>query len=131
MKNKDTKDKKKILVGEDEKAIASALEHKLEFEGFDVVLAGDGEEVLKAIEKDKFDLLLLDLIMPKMDGFAVLKELKEKQIKLPVIITSNLGQEEDKKRVKELGVSDYLIKSNVSIMDIVLKIKEFLNIKND
>ena len=84
---------------------------------------------MKAIDKQKFDLLLLDLIMPKVDGFAVLKEMKEKKITLPVIITSNLGQEEDKKRVEELGVSDYLIKSNVSIMDIVLKIKEFLKIK--
>ncbi len=122
------KNKKKILVGEDEKAIAGALQNKLAFEGFDVVLAENGEEVLKAIEKEKFDLLLLDLIMPKLDGFAVLKEMKEKKIILPVIITSNLGQEEDKKRVEELGVADYLIKSNVSIMDIVLKIKEFLKI---
>ena len=125
----DKNNKKKILVGEDEKAIAMALQNKLAFEGFEVVLAENGEEVLKAIDKQKFDLLLLDLIMPKVDGFAVLKEMKEKKITLPVIITSNLGQEEDKKRVEELGVSDYLIKSNVSIMDIVLKIKEFLKIK--
>ncbi len=123
--------KKKILVGEDEKAIALALEHKLTHEGFDVVLAENGEQVLQKLEKDKFDLLLLDLIMPKMDGFAVLKEIKEKNIVLPVIITSNLGQEEDKNRVKNFGVADYLIKSNVSIMEIVLKIKEFLDIKKN
>ena len=123
--------KKKILVGEDEKAIALALEHKLTHEGFEVILAENGEKVLQALEKDKFDLLLLDLIMPKLDGFAVLKEIKEKNIKLPIIITSNLGQEEDKNRVKNFGVADYLIKSNVSIMEIVLKIKEFLGIKKN
>ena len=123
--------KKKILVGEDEKAIALALEHKLIHEGFDVVLAENGEQVLQKLEKDKFDLLLLDLIMPKMDGFAVLKEIKEKKIVLPIIITSNLGQEEDKNRVKNFGVADYLIKSNVSIMEIVLKIKEFLDMKKN
>ena len=125
MKNKD---KKKILVGEDERAIASALKHKLEFEGFEVVLAENGEEVLEKILNEKFDLLLLDLIMPKIDGFAVLKELKEKQINIPTIITSNLGQEEDKKRVEDLGVSDYLIKSNTSIIDIVTRVKQFLKI---
>ena len=124
----DTEIKKKILVGEDEKAIAMALEHKLTHEGFDVVLAEDGEKVLEALEKNKFDLLLLDLIMPNLDGFAVLEEIKKRKINLPIIITSNLGQEEDENRVKNFGVLGYLIKSNVSILEIVLKVKKFLNI---
>ncbi len=120
------KNKIKILVGEDEQALSRALELKLSHEGFDVKIAATGEDVLAQMAKEKFDLLLLDLVMPNMDGFAVLEELKKNSNKVPIIVTSNLGQEEDKKRVEYLGVSEYLIKSNTSISEMISKIKEFL-----
>ncbi len=117
----------KILIGEDEKALSRALELKLSHEGFDVVVADTGEAVLAAMAKEKFNLLLLDLVMPNKDGFAVLEELKEKGSTVPVIVTSNLGQEEDKKRVEQFGVKDYFIKSNTPITEIIAKIKIFLD----
>ena len=87
---------KKILIVEDEATLNKALMEFLTGEGFEILSALDGEKGLEMAKKDNPDLILLDLLMPKMDGFAVLKELKERKIVLPVIITSNLGQEEDK-----------------------------------
>ncbi len=120
--------KKKILVCDDEKAINRALQLKLIYEGFDVVTVLNGDECLSAMAKETFDLVLLDLVLPQKDGFAVLEKLKELGNKVPIVIISNLGQEEDIERVKYLGVTQYLIKSNTSIMDMVNKVKEVLNI---
>ncbi len=120
------KGKPKILVCDDERAINHALELKLGHEDFEVVTASSGDECLKALEKEKFDLLLLDLVLPHTDGFGVLEEMKSRGIKVPTIVISNLGQEEDIKRVKGFGVSHYLIKSNNSIVDIVSKVKSVL-----
>jgi len=116
--------KKKILICEDEKAIGHALELKLGHEGFEVKTVMDGEECLDAVSKDSYDLLLLDLVIPKKDGFAVLAALKQGGITVPVVIISNLGQEEDIKKVQEFGVANYLIKSNTSIAEMVEKVKE-------
>ena len=119
---------KKILVGEDEKPMAKALKLKLTKAGFEVKTVFNGEEVLDAVEKEKFDLILLDIVMPKIDGFGVLTELKKRGIKIPVIVTSNLSQEEDKKRAEELGARDYFIKSNTPIAEIVNYAKRALNL---
>jgi len=119
---------KKILVAEDEKAIAKALELKLKHEGFSVKLALNGKEALDILSKEKFDLVLLDLMMPKLDGFGVLDGLKNIQNKTPVIVVSNLGQEEDKKRVKSLGAIDFLVKSDTPVAEIVNKIKKYFNL---
>src|SRR5262245_27440864 len=102
---------RKILIAEDEKPLSKALQLKFTSAGFTVTPAFNGEEVLELLKKEKFDLMLLDLMMPKLDGFSVLEELKRGDIKLPVIVTSNLSQPEDMKRVKELGAVDFLIKS--------------------
>ncbi len=118
--------KKKILVCDDEQAIDNALKLKLNHEGFEVTVAMDGNECLSSISEGKYDLLLLDLVLPKKDGFAVLEELQNLKNKVPIIIISNLGQEEDIARVKHLGADHYLIKSNTSISDMVLKVKEVL-----
>ncbi len=123
-----TKGKMKVLVVDDEKAISHALELKLSHDGFDVVVASNGEDALESIAKEKFDLILLDLVMPRKDGFEVLEELHAKGNTVPIIVTSNLGQEEDKKRVEHLGITHYLIKSNTSITDMVSKIKETLGV---
>ena len=118
---------KKILIVEDEKPMARALELKLNKSGFEAKALFNGEEALKILETEKFDLILLDLVMPKVDGFAVLTALKEREIETPIIVTSNLSQEEDFKRAKELGAKDYFVKSDTPIADIVEHIKKFLN----
>ncbi len=120
----------KILVIEDEKAIARALELKLKKAGFDAKRVSNGKEGIDILEEEKYDLILLDLVMPIMDGFATLKELKKRNIKTPVIILSNLSQESDEKKARELGAKDFFIKSNTQISFIVDKVKQFIDKKN-
>jgi len=119
---------KKIAVVEDDKFLRKVYESKLPKEGFNVVSAGDGKAGLELIKKEKPDLVLLDLIMPVMTGFEVLEALKaDTKFKTPkIIVLSNLGQDEDVVRSKELGAADFLIKSNLSIKEIVEKIKQYL-----
>lgn len=118
----------KILIAEDEKPMAHALEIKLKNAGFDVKTVFDGTQVLDAVASEKFDLVILDLIMPRLDGFGVLAALKEKKFKTPIIVASNLGQTDDINRSMALGAVDYFIKSNVAIADIIEKIKSRLNL---
>lgn len=117
--------KKKILIIEDEKPMARALELKLACAGFKTSSAFNGEEGLDLLQKEKFDLILCDLIMPKVDGFKVLETLKKKEIKTPIIALTNLSQEDDEKRAKALGVKKVFIKSNTPIADIVQEVKRF------
>jgi DNA-binding response OmpR family regulator len=118
--------KKKILIVEDEKPMARALELKLTRAGYDAASANDGESGLAYLEKNKVDLILLDLIMPRMDGFAVLEHLRKKGNKTPVVVLSNLSQEDDQKRCTALGAKDFCIKSNTGISEIVDKVKDYL-----
>ncbi len=113
---------KKIFIVEDEKPLAQVLTLKLERSGFDVRVAVNGQEALDVLAKEKFDLVLLDLVMPKVDGFGVLKELKKRGDATKVIVLSNLSQEEDAKKAKELGAQAFFIKSNTPIADIVEKV---------
>lgn len=115
---------KKILVAEDEKPMANALVIKLNKEGFQAKAVNNGQEVLQELENNQYDLLLLDLIMPKMDGFTTLQKIKEKAIKIKIIVTSNLGQEEDFSRAKELGASDYFVKSDTPLTQLIEAIKK-------
>jgi len=117
---------KKILIVEDEQPLAKALKLKLLNFGFRPRLAADGQEALDYLKKEKFDLVLLDLVMPNVSGFDVLKKMLADKNKTPVIVTSNLGQEEDLKKVEKLGVKKYFIKSDVNIIDIINYIKDFL-----
>lgn len=116
--------KKKILILEDEKPLAHALELKLTHEGFEVVTTDNGETGISILEKDKFDLVLSDLIMPGMDGFGLLEAIKNKKIKVPVIVMTNLNQEEDKKRAFDLGAVDFFVKSNSTLSEIVEGVKK-------
>lgn len=118
---------KKILVVEDEKPMARALELKLTGAGFEVKVCYNGQEFLDLLSKEKFALILLDLVMPVKDGFSALAELKEKGSKVPVIVLTNLSQVDDYKRVKELGALDLFVKSDTPIADIVEKVKQLLN----
>lgn len=122
------KKKNKILLAEDDRLICRAYEASLKQEGFEVVLAGDGEEALQKISDFTPDLILLDLIMPNKNGFEFLEAIKPdaKLKKIPVIVLSNLGQDSDVERAKALGAVDYLIKSDSSIQKIVEKASEYL-----
>lgn len=119
-------DKKiKILIADDNKAISMTLELKLKQEGFETRVVPNGQEALDLLEKETFDLLILDLIMPQLNGFGVLTGLKERGIKIPVIVSSDLSQTEDINKVKELGAVDFFIKSNMSMTEMVEKIKQY------
>jgi len=117
---------KKILVADDEMSMAKALSIKLSREGFDVKSVHNGEDAFALAEKEKFDLILLDLVMPKLDGFGFLEKMKKNGSKTKVIILSNLSQEEDAIRAKGLGAVDFFVKSNTPIADIVEKVKNIL-----
>jgi DNA-binding response OmpR family regulator len=117
---------KRILIVEDEKPLARALELKLLNSGFRPRIAVDGQEALNYLKKEKFDLMLLDLVMPNISGFDVLEKLSIEKNKIPVIVTSNLGQEEDLKKVEKYDVKKYFVKSDVGIVDIINYIKDFL-----
>ena len=117
--------KLRILIAEDERAIASALDLKLKHEGFETKVVFNGIDAVELIKEEKFDLLILDLIMPQLDGFGVLESLKEKGVKMPIIVASNLSQAEDINKAKDLGASDFFVKSDTPVAEIVEKIKKY------
>jgi len=123
-----TNSTKKILIAEDEKPMAHALDLKLKHSGFETKVVFDGQEALEAIKAEKFDLILLDLMMPKKDGFAVLTEMKNQQNTTPVIVLSNLSQAEDEERAKKMGAKDYFIKTDIPLTEIIEQIKKVLKI---
>ncbi len=114
---------------DDERALSTALRLKLTNSGFDVKTAFDGEEALRILEKESFDLILLDLIMPNMDGFQVLKVFVEQKMSGKVIVTSNLSQEEDEEKAKALGAIRYFVKSDTPLLKIVEYVKEAIGTK--
>ncbi len=118
----------KILVAEDDKFLANAYRVKLSKGGFEIKIASDGQEALDSLEAFTPDVILLDLMMPVKDGFAVLEELKknDKWKKIPVIVASNLGQKEDIDKSMALGAVDYIVKSQIPINDIIAKINNAL-----
>jgi len=117
---------KKILIADDEVPIAKALEMKLNNSGYEAKAVFDGQEVVDRLASgEKYDLLILDLIMPKLDGFGVLQIIKDKY-KIPTLVASNLGQSEDINKAKELGAVDFLTKAEVSLTQIVQKVKNIL-----
>ena len=119
-----------VLIIEDEKLLADALKRKLERSGFSVFIAIDGAEGLEfALDKHP-DLILLDIVMPIMDGITVLDRIREDEwgAKVPVLILSNLSDAESIKESKANGINDYLIKTDWKISDVVKKVKE--NLKN-
>lgn len=118
----------KILIAEDDKFLANAYRVKFEKEQFEVVIVFDGEEAISVLKKDKPDIILLDLMMPKQDGFTTLSLLKSNKdwAKIPVVVTSNLSQESDFQKAKELGAVDYLVKSDTPISDIVAKVRSYI-----
>ncbi len=120
--------KKKILVVEDETTLQKALMEFLIQEKFEVVGASDGESGLQMALKTRPDLVLLDIILPKKDGYEVLSELKKGDTtkNIPVILLTNLESPEDINRAFEAGASTYLVKSDYKLEDVVKKVKETL-----
>lgn len=121
-------EKKKILIVEDESALQKTLTEFLTEEGFEVFSALDGEMGVGLAKKEKPDLVLLDIILPKKDGYEVLEDLKgnDETKGIPVILLTNLESPEDIDRAFEKGASTYLVKSNYTLEEIVVKIKETL-----
>jgi DNA-binding response OmpR family regulator len=118
----------KILIVEDDRFLRELIARKLKNEGYEVLEAIDGEEGLKRVKEEKPDLILLDLILPGIDGFEVLAKAKEDPTtaQIPVIILSNLGQREEIERGLKLGAIDYLIKAHFTPGEIIEKIKNIL-----
>lgn len=119
---------KKILIVEDDKFLRGLIVQKLSQEDYDTVEAVDGEQGIKKIKSEKPDLILLDLILPGVDGFEVLSKIKEDPglSNIPVIILSNLGQRDDVEKGLKLGAVDYLIKAHFTPGEIIEKIKTAL-----
>ncbi|MDD5431296.1 MAG: response regulator [Candidatus Pacebacteria bacterium] len=120
-----------ILIAEDEKVLAEVLKEEFEVEGFNVSTVGNGNDALKALKSSsRPDVLILDLLMPEKDGFAVLEEINEDQAHnlktIPVIVLSNLGQDEDIKKALSLGATDYFVKAQHPIAEVVEKVKKIL-----
>lgn len=119
---------KTILIIEDDKFLRDLIVKKLTIEGFKIFEAIDGEEGIKKVKEEKPDLVLLDLILPGIDGFEVLARMKEdpKLAKIPVVILSNLGQKEEIERGLKMGAVDYLVKAHFTLTEIIKKVKKAL-----
>jgi DNA-binding response OmpR family regulator len=119
----------KIVIAEDDQMIAASLEDGFTQAGFEVVIGGDGEEALMKIRESKPDIILLDIMMPKLDGIGVVWELKAdaELAKIPVVMLTNLSDPATVSKILEAGVTDYLLKSEQSIDEIVSKVTEVMN----
>ncbi|MDQ1284550.1 MAG: two-component system, OmpR family, alkaline phosphatase synthesis response regulator PhoP [Patescibacteria group bacterium] len=121
-------EKKRILIVEDETSLHESLGEFLSAEGFEVLNAYDGEVGLSMAREKMPDLVLLDIILPKKDGYEVLAEIRksEKTKNMPVILLTNLESAEDVQKAFEKGATTYLVKSDYKMEDVVRKIKETL-----
>ena len=124
-------EKKKILVIEDDSVLQKALQEFLAEEGFEIFSALDGEEGIKMGKEKLPDLILLDIILPKKDGYEVLKDLKSDEAtkKIPIVLLTNLGSLNDVEKAIEMGATTYLIKADYKLEEVSIKIKEILNIQ--
>jgi DNA-binding response OmpR family regulator len=127
--DKAAENKKTVLLAEDDIFLTQLLTTRLQRAGVNVIKAVDGEDILNILKTTTPDLILLDIILPKKSGFEVMEELRANPLLKtgPIIIISNLGQESDIARGKQLGAVEYFIKAQTSIDDLVVKIKEFLD----
>ena len=116
---------KKVMIIEDDHFLSSLMKARLEKEGFIVTQSFDGEEAIQTLKKELPSLIILDLIMPKVTGFEVLKmiSIKPQLDKVPVVILSNLAQDSDIQKAQELGAKEYFVKVKISIDDLVGRVK--------
>ncbi len=117
---------KKILVAEDDKFLSSAYRVKLTKAGYEVKMTSDGKEALQEVGAFTPDLIILDLVMPVMDGFSFLAELQKQDNRVPILVASNLGESEDIVRATKLGAIDYIVKTDLSMKKLIEKIKSII-----
>jgi len=112
---------RRVLLAEDDRFLRRAAEARLRRHGLEVLTAADGEEALRIARAEPLDLVLLDVVMPKLQGFEVLKALKQDDAtaRIPVIVLSNLGQQRDVAQAMALGAAAFLIKAHLSLQDLV------------
>jgi len=124
-------DKKRILIVEDDNFVAEVYIAKLSEMGYETVLAQNGEEGLTELNKGKIDLILLDILMPIMNGIEMLEEVKknEEWKNIPVILLTNIGEKESIQKVMEMGVKNYLIKSHFTPAEVIEKIESVFSEK--
>jgi len=117
-----------ILIAEDEEIILNLLQRRLTTEGYRVLVAKNGVECLEVLKKETPDMLLLDIIMPKKDGFEVLEAMRKDEVlrAVPVVIISNSGQPLELERAKKLGVKDWLVKIEFDPKEVIEKVKKAL-----
>lgn len=120
---------KKILLVEDDQTISWIYKTKFESEGYVVALAMNGADALVLAKQEKPDIILLDVIIPQLDGFTVLEELKKDDTtkNVPVIMLTNLGTDEDREKGKTMGAVDYLVKANLTPMEVSDSVKKYLS----
>lgn len=119
---------KTVYVAEDDQFLANAYLVKLKSAGYDVVVVSNGKELLDAVKAKKPDIILVDLIMPIMDGFEALQKIKtnKETASIPVIIASNLNQNDDIEKGMKLGAVDYIVKSDTSLDDLIKKMESHI-----
>jgi DNA-binding response OmpR family regulator len=119
---------KKILIVEDDSFLQGLTASKLSKDGYTILVAANGEDAVKIADTEKPDFILLDLVLPSMDGFEVLAKIRKNDAlkKIPVIIFSNLAEEKDMLKAKDLGANEYMVKSNFTLDELAQKIKEML-----
>lgn len=120
--------KKKILIIEDDEHVSKVYEMKFTKEGYDTVFVTNGEGALEKVTAEKPDLIILDLMVPKKDGFAILEEVKKNLIlvKIPVIVLSNLGGKSDQDRALALGANEYMVKVENSMQEVIDRAESYL-----
>ncbi len=118
-----------VLLVEDDSFLLGMYATKFELEGFEVLTAEDGEKGLKAAKEKRPDIILLDILMPRMNGVEVLEELKKDDTTkgIPVILLTNLNQKEEIERCMSMGANDYLIKAHFMPSEVIEKVKKILN----
>jgi DNA-binding response OmpR family regulator len=117
-----------VLIAEDDVFYARLYEIKLKKEGLDVVVVGNGALAMDEARRRVPALILLDLIMPVQDGFETLRRLKDDKVlsKVRTIVFSNLGQDEDRKKARELGADDYFVKAEISVQEMVAMVRRYV-----
>lgn len=123
MKNNKNKSSKKIIIIEDELILAEALKERLTNSGYDIFVAYNGEDGLDRIKKNKPDLLILDILLPGINGYDVMRKLQEEKIDIPILVVSNSGQPVEIEKSREMGVIDFIVKVDFSLEDVERKVK--------
>lgn len=113
-----------ILIAEDDKPMAAALQGKLERAGFSVVVVFNGEDALEQTKQKTFDLIISDLVMPMKNGFDLIRDLRASGNQTPIIVSSNLNQEEDLRKIMQLGANGYFSKADTTISQVVERVQQ-------